>query len=321
MIPSKKSELANWIRDSLGESVMGVMPLSPTQIEDRIDDAMDYYQMFSGGIGHEQNYCVINTSTIPTSATFACALSGAPFSFCDPTIAAPIMQHRAEYQLPRNVIAVSKALPGGSGTGGLSWLTTTPQPTTEIIERALNGAESISQTMWGSMASGPINTSTNNYLGLWFPGTFYNGGTYGTRGGVRGDGGGMDVISYELTMEYMEMLNQRYRVQVFLEFHEATRRVRISPPPRNAGMYIIGVWTKVAPEHLYDDYFIRQYSLALCMMQVGRTMKKYKGGKFQGGMEFDGDFYYTEGKALKEDLENKLKDNYFGYPPQAFFIG
>jgi hypothetical protein len=321
MIPSKKSELAAWIRDSLGESVMGVMPLSPSQIEDRIDDAIDYYQLFSGGIGHEQNYCIINTSTMLTSAAPVCTMTGAPFSFCDPKLAAPIMQHRAEYQLPRSVVGVSKVLPGGSGTGGLNWLTTAPAPTQEIIERALNSAEAISQTMWGGMAGGQVNTSTNNFLGLWFPGTMYNGGAYGTRGGTRADGGGMDVITYELSMEYMEMLNQRFKVTVNLDFHEASRRVRIAPPPKTAGMYIIGVWTRVAPEYLYDDYFIRHYSLALCMLQVGTTMKKYRGAKFQGGVEFDADFFFTEGKSKKEDLEKKLSENYFGYPPQAFFIG
>lgn len=319
MIPLKKAELSEWIRQELGEPVIDALPVAPSQIDNCIDDAIDYFQTFSGGVGHEENYVVINTA--PLSAAGPCALTGAPFSFCDPTIAAPFLQHKAEYQLPKSVIAITEALPGGAGAlGGLNWLTAAPQQ--DIIERGLNAAENISQTMWGNlMGGGPINTSVNNYIGMFFPGTLYSGGAYGTRGGARADGGGMDVITYELGMEYMEMLNQRYRVKVHLEFHKASRKLRIQPPPKQAGAYVIGVWTKVVPEHLYDEYFIRQYALALSMMQIGRTMQVYKGMKFIGGVEFNAEFLYSEGEKQKLKLEDDLKDNKFGDPPQAFFIG
>jgi hypothetical protein len=319
MIPLKRAELSEWIRQELGEPVIDALPIAAQQVENAIDDAIDYYQTFSGGVGHEQNYVVINTS--PLSVAGPCALTGGPFTFCDPTIAAPFMQHRAEYQLPKSVLAVVEALPGGNGAfGGLSWLTQAPGQ--DIIERGLNAAESVSNVMIGNMVGGgPINTSTNNYIGMFFPGTLYSGGNYGTRGGVRGDGGGMDVITMELGMEYMEMLNQRYRVHVNLEFHKASRKLRIQPPPKTAGSYIIQVWSRVAPEHLYDDFFVRHYSLALAMMQIGRTLQLYKGMKFVGGVELNGEFYYAEGKAEKDKLEQDLIDNKYGEPPQAFYIG
>jgi hypothetical protein len=218
------------------------------------------------------------------------------------------------------VIAVAETLPGGAGNiGGLSWLTNSPQ--TEIIERGLNAAEGMSNTMFGNtVGGGPINTSTNNYIGMFFPGTMYTGGPYGTRGGVRSNGGGMDMVTYELGMQYMEMLNKQYKVNVHIEFHAASRKIRIQPPPKSAGAYIIRVWTRVAPEHLYDDYFIRHYALALSMMQVGRTLQMYKGMKFVGGVELNGDFYYTEGKTQKEKLEEDLTNNKYGMPPQAFYL-
>jgi hypothetical protein len=320
MIPYKRAELVDWIRSKLGEPVIDALPIAPKQIDDAIDDAIDYYQLFSGGVGHEENYVVINTA--PVSAAGICDLSGSPFVFCDPSkIAAPFLVNKAEFQLPKSVIAVSEALPGGNGmNGGMSWLTVAPQQ--DIIERGLNYAESMSQTMMGAVIpGGPINTSTNNYIGLFFPGTLYSGGTYGTRGGSRSDGGGMDLITYELGMEYMEMINQRYRVSVHLEFHKASRKLRIQPPPKQAGSYIIRVWTRTAPEHLYDDLFVRQYALAISMMQIGRTLQLYKGMKFIGGVELNGEFYYQDGKELKERLEQELTDNKWGEPPTAFYIG
>jgi hypothetical protein len=322
MIPNKRSELAEWIRTKLGEPVIDALPLATKQVEDAIDDSIDYYQLFSGDVGHEENYLVVNTwNNPPMSATGMCALSGSPFTFCDPTIAAPFIQHRAEWQLPKSVIAVVEALPGGSGSiGGLTWLTTAPRQ--DIIERGLNAAENMSQAMWGNLGGGgPINNSTNNYTGMFFPGTLFSGGQYGTRGGVRGSGGGMDVVTMELGMQYMEMLNHRYRVSVHLEFHKASRKLRIQPPPKTMGAYVIRCWTRTAPEHLYDDYFIRHYALAVAMQQIGRTLSLYKGQKFVGGIELNGDFYYTEGTKQREGLEKDLLDNKFGDPPRAFFIG
>jgi hypothetical protein len=318
MIPNKRSELSEWIRQELGEPVIDALPIAGEQIENAIDQTIDYYQLFGGDVGSEENYVIINTA--PQSVISACSITGSPFSFCDPTIAAPFMQHRAEYQLPKSVIAVSEALPGGSGAfGGLSWITQAPNQ--DIIERGLNTAESMSQTMMGTnMAGGPINTSTNNYIGMFFPGAVYSGSQYGTRGGSNAGGGGMDVVTMELGMEYMEMLNQRFRVNVHLEFHKATRKVRIQPPPKGIGSYVIRVWSRVAPEHLYDDLFVRRYSLALSMMQIGRTLQLYKGQKFVGGVELNGDFYYTEGKTLRAELEEEIKNNNWGSPPTAFYI-
>jgi len=81
------------------------------------------------------------------------------------------------------------------------------------------------------------------------------------------------------------------------------------------------VWSRTAPEHLYDDFFVRQYALALAMMQVGRTLQLYKGQKFVGGVELNGDFYYNEGKTQRDDLQKDLTDNKYGDPPRAFYIG
>jgi hypothetical protein len=153
------------------------------------------------------------------------------------------------------------------------------------LKEGLNAADSISQTMWGGVMGGPINTTTNNYVGLFFPGTFYNGGPYGTRGGSRTAGLGVDVITYELGMEFMEMLNQRYRVHVQLDFHPVSRKVRISPPPKTGGTYVIGVWTREDSPLIYGEYFVRQYALALATIQVGTNLKKYKNAKMAGGID------------------------------------
>ena len=50
-------------------------------------------------------------------------------------------------------------------------------------------------------------------------------------------------------------------------------------------------------------------------------MSKYKSGKFQGGIEYNAEFFYNEGKEAKEKLEQELLDNKWGMPPVAFRLG
>lgn len=321
MIPNKKAELSQWILTKLGNPVIDTLPISTTQIDDLIDDAIDYYQLFAGDVGNEMNYVVINH--INQAPTNICQLSGTPFSFCDQTIAEPFLKNKAEYQLPKSVLAVVNALPGSNGPfGNMNWLTSSPGQ--DIIERGINAAENMSDMSYGSipMGGGKINTPINNYTGMFFPGMIYSGGgSYGSRGGARGTGGGVDMVTYELAMEFMEMLNQRYRVNIVCEFHKASKKVRIQPPPKTNGIYVLSVWSRVSPDHLYDDLFVRNYSLALAMIQLGTTMKFFKGQKFVGGVEFDADFYYSEGQRQKEKLEQEIRDNQWGAPITPFYIG
>jgi len=325
MRPTNRVELSSWIRHKLGEPVIRTSELDPTQLDDAIDQAMDYFTEFAGGVGHEEQYCIIQTKTAEElNAMSICTtpLSGTPFSFCEDTkLAAPYMQYRQEYQLPRDVIAVSNIIQNGQGiNGGLNWLTNAPGK--DIISQGIDAATNMSDNIGigGSFMGGSLNTSINNNMGLFFPGVYFSGGAYGSRGGDRGGGSGPDLITYELSLEYMEMLNQRYRTSVNVSFLESERKVRISPAISMGGLFILGVWSRVADKYLYDNMFIKLYSLAICKKQIGQNMKKFKNARLGGGAELDGDFYYTEGKEEMKDLEKQMLDNQWGYPAD-FQIG
>jgi hypothetical protein len=322
MRPERKAELADWVRHQLGAPVIRTSELDSTQLEDAIEHAIDYFTEFVGGHGHEETYCVVQTKTCEELKALnftVTPISGTPFSFCDDKrLASPFMTYKQEYQLPKSVVAVRGITPqNNTDNNNGTWLTTAPNQ--DIITRGLSMAEGWSNNMAGGFLGGSINSSISNAAGLFFPGVSYSGGQYGTKGGVRGSGWGADIITYELGMQYMEMLNTKYRVSVDVQFKEAERKIRISPPTSQGGCFVIGVWARVEDEYLYDNLWIKRYTLALCKKQIGQNLKKYKGLKLPGG-EIDGDFYYNEGKEEIKDLEESVRKNEWGEPP-TFYIG
>ena len=53
MIPQKRAELSEWIRQELGEPVFDAIPIAGVQVENAIDDALDYYQTFGGNFAFQ----------------------------------------------------------------------------------------------------------------------------------------------------------------------------------------------------------------------------------------------------------------------------
>ena len=64
----KKRELASWIRRQLGEPVIDVL-IDPIQIDDAIDNAIDFFGEHAGGIGHEESLLVITPEQVKYDAT------------------------------------------------------------------------------------------------------------------------------------------------------------------------------------------------------------------------------------------------------------
>lgn len=314
-----KTDLANWIRHQLGEPVVDVI-LDASQMDDCIDEAIEYFTEFAGGHGNEQQYlAVIQTqrltevSQLPSTTEMVTA---------SPHGVAQIV-YKAEYQLPRNVVAVSKVLDNGNLAPTIqgNWVTAGGGYSSNdpMLNFAFASAETFNSPTLAGVGSSAM------AAGLFFPGTtwsdFSGFNSYGSRGGGRSQGGGVDLITYELGLEYMELMRQRYTIKMAVQFLDAERKVRLSPRPSCAGMLIIPVYARVADEHLYDHIFIRRYALALCKKVIGMNVKKYTGVQFPNGGSIDGDFYYNEGKEEIEKLEQDVADNKYGEPPDPFYFG
>lgn len=317
---NKKEELADWIRKKLGSPIISV-PISSEQLEDCIDDAVDYATVFLGGVGNEEQFVVICTQScsgavdrddpdyLPSLEEGNCttvlgAVSAAPFLF-----------YKAEYQLPRNVVAIKPVLPGGSksNTGACQGGS---NDDSSIMQYAAYSAGVGAVSSMGGVGS--VGTGVGLYLGGSTPGIGALGG-FGTRGGSRMGGTGIDLVSYELGMQYLEMINQLYTIKMSAQFMEQTRRVRFSPRP-GYGTIILPVWARVADKWMYENIFVRRYALALAKLQVGMNLKLYGNMTLPGGVTLNAAEYTNEGKAEQEKLEDDVLEGKYS-PPPDFFVG
>lgn len=301
-IYNKKQELSDWVRRRLGAPLIDV-PLDVTQLDDVIDDAVLYFGEHSGGIGNEEQYIIIdvcedrdweNNGSIPSLEEGNCdeydakTVAGSGFK-----------RYQAEYQLPRNVVALMQEFPSGSSAMSRD---------SDLLA-------------YGTTAAG---VGAINGLGGFGSGYFMGGANFGTRGGSRGQGSsvGIDMIGFEVAMQYLEMWRQRYTIKLRAQFMEQTRKVRFSPMPMGgpSGQIVIGVWARVADEWLYENMWVKQYSLALAKLQVAANMKLYGNMAFPGGVTLNYESFQNEGKEEIEKLEQEILDLKWGYPPD-FIVG
>jgi len=327
---NKKSELADWIRKKLGSPIISV-PISSEQLEDSIDDAVDYATTFLGGVGNEEQFVVIcpqyctgavdrdDPSYLPTLEEGNCT------NVLGATSAAPFLLYNAEYQLPRNVVAIQEVLPGTGGntanTGCCQGAVDDDASMLAYMAQAagVGAVSSLGGGGTGSIVGGNalfISASTPGY------GSLQGGagvGAFGTRGGSRPGGGGPDLISYMLGMQYIEMIRQMFTVKISAQFLEQTRRVRFSPRP-GAGTIILPVWARVPDKWMFENLFVRRYALALAKIQVGANLKLYGNMTLPGGVTLNAELYTSEGKEEKKELEQEVLDNKWGYPPD-FYVG
>ena len=309
-----RATLLDWIYKHLGAPAVKP-PIAQTQLDNCIDDAIDYYTFHAGGTGHEEQYVVISTVAAVRGQGYETITrpdDDGGMCLSTDVSAQPLLVFKQEYQLPRDVVAVGQVMPRACGTESADYAT---EP---LLERgfALTGLGITSTGIgMGGGAYGAAGTA------LWTPGSFGQFNSFGSRGGegTRGGGGGADIIGYELGMEYLEMIQQRYTVKMSVQFMEESKKVRLSPAPKAAGHLILPVWMRVQDGDLFENIWIRRYAAALCKIQIGANVSKYTGVTFTGGATVNGAYYIEQGEKEKEKLEQEIADGGYSYPPGFLF--
>lgn len=315
-----RASLTDWVYKVLGAPAVKP-PIDPSQIDNLIDEAIDYYTFHAGGTGHEENYIVIETKPVEYtqlnpdgSYQFQTQEYVDQSGLCMDISAQPFLVYKQEYQLPKNVLAVGDVMAASRTTQSQQYAT---EP---LLERgfALTGLGIMSSGIGGLQGAGFGSVGTS----LWTPGSFGLFNSFGSRGGegTRGAGGGADLVGYELGLQYLEMIKQRYTVKMDIQFMEESKKVRLSPAPKATGVVILPVWTRVEDGVLFDNIWIRRYIAALCKIQCGYNVSKYSGITFPGGATVNGEFYIREGKEEKEKLEKEIEDNKYNYPARPFWF-
>jgi hypothetical protein len=331
-IYNRKQELADWIRRRLGAPILKAVPLAPVQLDDIIDEAILYGGEHMGGIGNEDQLAIVWTKS---EDEIACTnllqtedgrmvkngdFRNNPTSMTINTSAGAIARYKQEYQLPRSVIALSDVLNAGGSSRSYG----------DVNSGASNDDQSLLdvsawQSAFGNFGLGGVGglgggMGTATTTGLFVPGGTPGFDAFGTRGGVRGAGGGVDLVSYYMSMQYLEMVKQMFTVKIRTQFLDQERKVRFSPAPPRDGFIVIGVVARVGEEWLYENMWIRRYAAALAKKQVAYNGKLYANATFPGGVSIDWDFYLSESKEEMEKLEEEIVNGKYSYPPD-FFVG
>ena len=133
-------------------------------------------------------------------------------------------------------------------------------------------------------------------------------------------------INYTLTQQHLRSLEMMFTGEVPIRFQRHMQRLYIDwnwgPSEAPIGQVVIAeayaginpdVYTKV-----WSDRWLKEYATALIKRTWGNNLSKFAGLQLPGGVTLDGKTLYTEACAEIERLESEMATNYFG--PLEFFM-
>jgi hypothetical protein len=135
-----------------------------------------------------------------------------------------------------------------------------------------------------------------------------------------GAGGFVDIVGWQIGMQYIEMFRQMFTVKLEAQLLELEHKVRLTPPPSSRGIIALECTRRVADEAMYEHQWVRDYALALAMINIGMNAGKYTGMTMPGGGAINTDMYFARGDALKQYLIDQIDNGRYAEPPD-FFVG
>jgi len=144
---------------------------------------------------------------------------------------------------------------------------------------------------------------------------------------LSGTPSGETFTSYELTLEYIEMMNSYFTPARHFTHNRATNRLYVHGATFVDGnSFITKGYRAVVPDEsagyaidLYDDAWIKKYTTALIKQQWGANLKKFAGAALPGGQEVRGQEIYDE---ATEEINALLEEFSLTYElPLDFVVG
>lgn len=135
-----------------------------------------------------------------------------------------------------------------------------------------------------------------------------------------------DMTYYYQTKQYLQTLDMLFPGDRTFRFNRKSDKLYIDfnwYDQLLPGCYIvIELFTYLDPEtvtKVYNDYFLKKYATALIKRQWGENLSKMSGIQLPGGVILDGDKIWTRATEEIAKLEDEMQ-NRFEEPP-AFFVG
>ena len=127
---------------------------------------------------------------------------------------------------------------------------------------------------------------------------------------IWGRGGGYSIVNYYLGMMHLKEIEQLTTTSFFTRFNTYTKVLTLSPIPNEDNIGVLEIYTTYDPGEgeslIYDELWVQEYALALCMMVIGKIWGKYDGSPLPDGATLNSGMMIDEGKEEKIRLEESL---------------
>jgi hypothetical protein len=165
--------------------------------------------------------------------------------------------------------------------------------------------------------------ATIDPFGLAYTSSLYQ---LGAGGSNTGGMGGMSLATYELGMQYQELLGRMFGREVQFNWNPATKKIVIQRRFQATEEIALQVYNTKPEEVLLEDPYgrpwLRSYTTAQCKLMLGEAYSKYSGlAGPQGGITLKGDALKAEGQAEIEKLEKEIYDLVDGHVGYHFIVG
>ena len=338
-IPATKTEFGDWCKRKLGYPVIDIN-VDADQVDDRVDEAIQYYQMFMSG-GNRRMYLkhqvtqadkdrgkTNSSETITETTNTPASTLPAGATALDTTIT---LADASQFPATGSVI-LSKGL-GNTETIAYTLKTGNVLTTTALTETHGAGATvalSVDNKWQMTQNYFIMPDGVESVLRI-LP--FDNRGTlnmfdirYQLRLNDLYDFSDVSIIYYQQVLWQLDLLDMILVGEKPIEFNVNQDRVYVSmdwDTDLSVGDFIIfEVYRRINPvefTQMYNDFWLKRYATALIKKQWGENLIKFQGVTMLGGVTMNGEVIYNEAKEEISTLEEQGRLNF--ETPVDFDIG
>jgi hypothetical protein len=278
--PSTRQELIDYCLRQLGAPVLEIN-VAEEQVEDLVDDAIQFFQErhFDG-----------------------------------------VQQVYLKYRISQDDVDRGKARPPGapSNSAGQTGITST-SATTNIVGTA---------TTFTYYENSNYIQLTPDIIGVnkafQFDGSYSGSGMWNVKYqlmlsdyfGTWGGSGGFDLLSYDMTMSYLETMNFVLNTHKQIRFNQRSDRMYLDidwSTLKEGEFIVLDCWRSMDPNdyaRVWNDSFLKPYLTALIKRQWGQNLIKFQGVKLPGGLEFNGRAIFDDGQRELDEIKQKMMSTY-----------
>lgn len=131
-----------------------------------------------------------------------------------------------------------------------------------------------------------------------------------------------DMVSFYMLQQWIHYLKYITISKFRLFFNTNTKMLHVVPKPDDEYTKLfIEVFHQGTTDELLNERFVREYTLALCKIELGEIRSKFQSlPGFNNSVSLNGETLKTEGQAEKEKLEDDLTTHFkWSAPPFPVF--